>query len=54
MSIKEPECSFHIGSKEYKVDFTTMTQTNVKTGFSREIRCRPFYYSPESMQPYLR
>nr|XP_046235741.1 protein mono-ADP-ribosyltransferase TIPARP-like [Scatophagus argus]XP_046235742.1 protein mono-ADP-ribosyltransferase TIPARP-like [Scatophagus argus]XP_046235743.1 protein mono-ADP-ribosyltransferase TIPARP-like [Scatophagus argus] len=54
MSRKEPECSFHIGSREYKVDFSTMTQTNVTTGFQRHVRCRPVYRSPDSMQPYLR
>ncbi|XP_045927688.1 protein mono-ADP-ribosyltransferase TIPARP-like [Micropterus dolomieu] len=53
MSKKEPESSFCIGSQEYKVDFTTMTQTNVTTGFQREVRCRPVYRSPDSMQPYL-
>ncbi|XP_070784884.1 protein mono-ADP-ribosyltransferase TIPARP-like [Enoplosus armatus] len=53
MSEKEPECSFYIGLQEYKVDFTSMTQTNVTTGFQREVRCRPVYRSPDSMQPYL-
>ncbi|XP_059182092.1 protein mono-ADP-ribosyltransferase TIPARP-like [Centropristis striata] len=53
MKEKEPECSFFIGSQQYKVDFTVMTQTNVTTGFKREIRCRPVYRSPESMKPHL-
>ncbi|XP_074481935.1 protein mono-ADP-ribosyltransferase TIPARP-like [Sebastes fasciatus] len=53
MSDKEPDCSFFIGSKEYEVDFTTMVQTNVTTGFCREVRCRPFYRSPDSMRNYL-
>ncbi|XP_040886090.1 protein mono-ADP-ribosyltransferase TIPARP-like [Toxotes jaculatrix] len=53
MSEKEPECFFYISSQEYKLDFTTMTQTNVTTGFQREVRCRPVYRSPDSMQPYL-
>uniref|UniRef100_A0A8C9Z140 Poly [ADP-ribose] polymerase n=1 Tax=Sander lucioperca TaxID=283035 RepID=A0A8C9Z140_SANLU len=50
---KEPECSFYIGSQQYKVDFATMTQSNVTTGFQRKVRCRPIYCSPKSMQPYL-
>ncbi|GAA6221073.1 TCDD-inducible poly [ADP-ribose] polymerase-like [Lates japonicus] len=53
MREKEPECFFCISSQEYKLDFTTMTQTNVTTGFQREVRCRPVYRSPESMLPYL-
>ncbi|XP_071358051.1 protein mono-ADP-ribosyltransferase TIPARP-like [Trachinotus anak] len=53
MNEKEPECSFYIGSQEYKLDFTTMTQTNVTTGFHRDVRCRPVYRSPDSMHPYL-
>ncbi|XP_056223198.1 protein mono-ADP-ribosyltransferase TIPARP-like isoform X1 [Seriola aureovittata] len=53
MSEKEPECSFYISSQEYKLDFTTMTQTNVTTGFQRAVRCRPVYRSPDSMHPYL-
>ncbi|KAM9334659.1 protein mono-ADP-ribosyltransferase TIPARP-like [Symphorus nematophorus] len=54
ISEKECECSFRIGAQDYKVDFTTMTQMNVTTGFEREVRCRPAYQSPESMQPHLR
>ncbi|KAK2859089.1 hypothetical protein Q5P01_003709 [Channa striata] len=54
MRHKEPECSFHIGGQEYKLDFYTMTQTNVTTGFQRKVRCRPVYRSPGSMQPHLR
>ncbi|KAM3587533.1 uncharacterized protein V6R79_008203 [Siganus canaliculatus] len=53
MRAKKSECSFCIGTQEYKVDFKTMIQTNVSTGFRREVRCRPVYRSPESMQPYL-
>ncbi|KAG7225637.1 hypothetical protein INR49_005044, partial [Caranx melampygus] len=53
MSEKEPECSFFISSKEYKLDFTAMTQTNVTTGFQRDVRCRPIYRSPDSLHPYL-
>ncbi|XP_022604820.1 TCDD-inducible poly [ADP-ribose] polymerase-like [Seriola dumerili] len=53
MSEKEPECSFYISSQEYKLDFTTMTQTNITTGFQRDVRCRPVYRSPDSMHPYL-
>ncbi|XP_062239289.1 uncharacterized protein LOC133949119 isoform X1 [Platichthys flesus] len=49
----EPECSFFMGLQEYKLDFTTMTQTHVSTGLQREVRCRPVFRSPESMQPYL-
>lgn len=54
MSEKEPECYLFNGLQGYKVDFTTMTQTNVTTGFKREVRCRPVYRSPDSMQPYLK
>ncbi|XP_044041753.1 protein mono-ADP-ribosyltransferase TIPARP-like [Siniperca chuatsi] len=53
MSEKEPESSFYIGSQEYKLDFTTMIQTNVTTGYQRDVRCRPVYRSPDSMKPYL-
>ncbi|XP_019967647.2 protein mono-ADP-ribosyltransferase TIPARP-like [Paralichthys olivaceus] len=53
MGEKVPECSFLIGLQEYKLDFTTMTQTNVSTGFQREVRCRPKYRRPEAMQPFL-
>ncbi|XP_034435003.1 protein mono-ADP-ribosyltransferase TIPARP-like [Hippoglossus hippoglossus] len=53
MEEKEPECSFFIGLQEHKLDFTTMTQTHVSTGFQREVRCRPVYRPPVSMQPYL-
>ncbi|TKS90563.1 TCDD-inducible poly [ADP-ribose] polymerase [Collichthys lucidus] len=49
MHEKEPECSFHIGTQQYKLDFTTMTQINVNTKFMRNVRCRPVYQSPESM-----
>nr|XP_033470322.1 protein mono-ADP-ribosyltransferase TIPARP-like [Epinephelus lanceolatus] len=54
MNEKEPECTLTIGSQQYKVDFTSMVQTNVTTGFEREVRCRPVYRSPVSMQPYLK
>ncbi|XP_031715152.1 protein mono-ADP-ribosyltransferase TIPARP-like [Anarrhichthys ocellatus] len=53
MSEKELECTFYIGSQDYKVDFTTMIQTNFTTGFRRNVRCRPLYRSPDSMRPYL-
>uniref|UniRef100_A0A3Q3AVP0 Poly [ADP-ribose] polymerase n=1 Tax=Kryptolebias marmoratus TaxID=37003 RepID=A0A3Q3AVP0_KRYMA len=54
MSEKETACSFHINQREYRVDFTTMMQTNALTGFQREVRCRPAYRSPRSMQPHLK
>ncbi|KAK5848975.1 hypothetical protein PBY51_008653 [Eleginops maclovinus] len=54
MSEKKPECTFFIGSWKYKMDFTTMVQTNVTTGCSIEVRLRPVYHSPNSMQPYLK
>ncbi|KAG7497591.1 mono-ADP-ribosyltransferase TIPARP-like isoform X1 [Solea senegalensis] len=53
MQDKEPECSFYISSQAYKVDFTTMSQTNVTTGFLRDVRWRPVYRSPASMMPHL-
>ncbi|XP_071368336.1 protein mono-ADP-ribosyltransferase TIPARP-like [Centroberyx affinis] len=53
MNNMEPECSFYIGTQEYKVDFTSMTQTNITSGYQREIRRRPAYRSLPSMEPYL-
>uniref|UniRef100_UPI0037E7BF02 protein mono-ADP-ribosyltransferase TIPARP-like n=1 Tax=Semicossyphus pulcher TaxID=241346 RepID=UPI0037E7BF02 len=53
MNEKKPQCSFQIGSQTYKVDFTTMIQSNVTTGFQRQVRRRPVYRSPDSMHPYL-
>uniref|UniRef100_UPI003AAB411B protein mono-ADP-ribosyltransferase TIPARP-like n=1 Tax=Centroberyx gerrardi TaxID=166262 RepID=UPI003AAB411B len=53
MDNMEPECSFYIGTQEYMVDFTSMTQTNVASGYQREIRRRPAYRSLPSMEPYL-
>uniref|UniRef100_A0A3B4ZTK8 TCDD-inducible poly [ADP-ribose] polymerase-like n=1 Tax=Stegastes partitus TaxID=144197 RepID=A0A3B4ZTK8_9TELE len=50
---KLPECFFHIGSERYKVDFTAMLQTNIRTGFQRDVRYRPVYRSPDHMQPHL-
>lgn len=50
----EPAFSFYIGKKEYEVNFATMMQTNISTGSQREVRCRPAYRSPQSMQPYLK
>uniref|UniRef100_A0A3B3VK78 TCDD-inducible poly [ADP-ribose] polymerase-like n=1 Tax=Poecilia latipinna TaxID=48699 RepID=A0A3B3VK78_9TELE len=54
MSEKELKCSFSIGKQKYEVDFTSMTQTRISTGFQRQICCRPAYRSPESMYPYLK
>lgn len=51
---KETTCSFHINTKEYKVDFIAMTQTSVSTNFQREISYRPVYRSPQSMEHYLK
>ncbi|XP_068442338.1 protein mono-ADP-ribosyltransferase TIPARP-like [Clinocottus analis] len=53
MGLKEPSCSFFIGSQKYEVDFTTMTQTNVSTRFRRDVRRRASYRSPDYMRPYL-
>ncbi|XP_042367633.1 protein mono-ADP-ribosyltransferase TIPARP-like isoform X2 [Plectropomus leopardus] len=53
LSKKEPECTLTIGSQRYKVDFIDMQQTNVTTGFEREIRWRPAYRSLDSIQPHL-
>uniref|UniRef100_A0A3P8TVS6 Poly [ADP-ribose] polymerase n=1 Tax=Amphiprion percula TaxID=161767 RepID=A0A3P8TVS6_AMPPE len=53
MSEKEPKCYFYIGPVKYMVDFTMMLQINITTRFQRDIRYRPVYRSPESMQPYL-
>lgn len=53
MAERKLECSFIVGSQEYRVNFATMIQANTATGSQREIRCRPAYRSPESMRPYL-
>ncbi|CAJ1054692.1 protein mono-ADP-ribosyltransferase TIPARP-like [Xyrichtys novacula] len=54
MREKKPECFFDIRAGKYKVDFTSMTQLNITTGYERGVRCRPVYRSPVSMQPFLR
>ncbi|XP_061523567.1 protein mono-ADP-ribosyltransferase TIPARP-like [Phycodurus eques] len=54
MSAKEVECSFMAGSQEYKVNFITMKQSNVASGFEREVRCRPVYRPLESLRPHLK
>ncbi|KAK2859034.1 hypothetical protein Q5P01_003654 [Channa striata] len=36
---------FTVGSASYRLDFTTMTQTNCATGFSRNLRRRPKFPS---------
>ncbi|XP_061894940.1 protein mono-ADP-ribosyltransferase TIPARP-like isoform X2 [Entelurus aequoreus] len=54
ISQKEPHCSLIIDAQKYKVDFTNMTQINVKTGYQRDVRCVAVYRSPESMHPYLK
>ncbi|XP_029901661.1 protein mono-ADP-ribosyltransferase TIPARP-like [Myripristis murdjan] len=54
MNEKEAECFFNIGSKQYRVDFISMTQTNITTGFQREIRRRPAYLPRAAMEPYLK
>lgn len=53
MSDGQSECTFTMGSQKYKMNFNTMTQTNIETGSQREVRLRPVYRSPESMRPYL-
>ncbi|XP_020346438.1 protein mono-ADP-ribosyltransferase TIPARP isoform X2 [Oncorhynchus kisutch] len=50
----ELECRLHILAVEYKVDFISMIQTNVTTGFQRAIRLRPFYRSLKSLRAHLR
>ncbi|XP_061108301.1 protein mono-ADP-ribosyltransferase TIPARP-like isoform X1 [Conger conger] len=47
-------CRFHIGMKEYEVDFSSMTQRNVITGFQRSIRRRPAFRSPFSLKSRLK
>ncbi|XP_077449425.1 protein mono-ADP-ribosyltransferase TIPARP-like [Stigmatopora argus] len=54
MATKEVECFFMVNSQEYKVDFTTMMQSNVTTGFVRDVRCRPVYRSIKSLHPHLK
>lgn len=46
--------AFEIYGRLYCVCLKRLTQRNVKTGFSREVRRRPIYHSYESMAPYLR
>uniref|UniRef100_A0A3P9QH12 TCDD-inducible poly [ADP-ribose] polymerase-like n=1 Tax=Poecilia reticulata TaxID=8081 RepID=A0A3P9QH12_POERE len=54
VTLFELKCSFSIGKQKYEVDFTSMTQTRISTGFQRQICCRPAYRSPESMYPHLK
>ncbi|XP_051911761.1 protein mono-ADP-ribosyltransferase TIPARP-like [Hippocampus zosterae] len=54
MAIKEVECCITVRLQEYRVDFTTMTQTNLDSGLSGDIRCRPVYRPPESLFPHLK
>uniref|UniRef100_A0A8C6SAC3 WWE domain-containing protein n=1 Tax=Neogobius melanostomus TaxID=47308 RepID=A0A8C6SAC3_9GOBI len=52
--IKVEECSFRLLSMLYKVNFKTMKQTNVQSGFVRDIRCRPRYRSLNAMKSHLK
>lgn len=52
--MKMEECSFRVFCQEYKVNFKTMKQTNILSGFERDIRCRPLYRSLNAMRPYLK
>nr|XP_061809560.1 protein mono-ADP-ribosyltransferase TIPARP-like [Nerophis lumbriciformis] len=54
MATKEVECSFTVDSRVYRVDFITMTQCNVQSGFVRDIRIRPLYRSIASLHPHLK
>ncbi|XP_046879213.1 protein mono-ADP-ribosyltransferase TIPARP-like [Hypomesus transpacificus] len=54
MASERLDCRFHIGSQEYMVNFLSMTQTNVTTGFERRIRWRPAYRSVLDILPHLR
>ncbi|XP_064199024.1 uncharacterized protein LOC135259072 [Anguilla rostrata] len=47
-------CRFHIGKQEYEVDFSSLTQRNLTTGFTRRVRRRPTFRSPFSLKRHLK
>ncbi|KAJ8391030.1 hypothetical protein AAFF_G00096510 [Aldrovandia affinis] len=51
---EERSYQFHIGTQEYEVDFRSLTQRNVTTGFIRRVRRRPTFHSPYSLKSYLK
>ncbi|KAG9335910.1 hypothetical protein JZ751_003567 [Albula glossodonta] len=50
----ESSCQLHIGRQVYEVDFNSMTQRNVTTGFIRRVRRRPTFRSPVSLKSHLK
>ncbi|KAJ8261917.1 hypothetical protein GJAV_G00159960 [Gymnothorax javanicus] len=54
MAAGESSCRFHIGKQEYEVDFLSMTQRNLTTGFQRRVRRRPTFRSPFSLKALLK
>ncbi|KAJ8381820.1 hypothetical protein SKAU_G00025980 [Synaphobranchus kaupii] len=47
-------CRFHIGKQEYEVDFISLTQRNLATGFKRRVQRRPTFRSPFSLRSHLK
>ncbi|KAK0137660.1 hypothetical protein N1851_026149 [Merluccius polli] len=37
MDDKQAECLYYVGPNNYRVDFTSMTQQNLTTGFQRDL-----------------
>ncbi|KAI1888559.1 hypothetical protein AGOR_G00186420 [Albula goreensis] len=54
MEAGESWCRFHIGKQMYEVDFSSMTQKNVTTGFQRRVQRRPTFHSPFSLKSNLK
>ncbi|KAI1888560.1 hypothetical protein AGOR_G00186430 [Albula goreensis] len=50
----ESSCQLHIGRQVYEVDFNSLTQRNVTTGFIRRVRRRPTFRSPVSLKLHLK
>ncbi|KAJ8381819.1 hypothetical protein SKAU_G00025970 [Synaphobranchus kaupii] len=50
MKAGQSSCRFHIGKQEYEVDFISLTQRNLATGFKRKVRRRPTFRSPFSLK----
>uniref|UniRef100_W5NII2 TCDD-inducible poly [ADP-ribose] polymerase-like n=1 Tax=Lepisosteus oculatus TaxID=7918 RepID=W5NII2_LEPOC len=54
MEAGENKCTVTIRKQKYEVDFNSLMQTNLKTGFVRKIRRRPTFRSPHSLKPHLK
>jgi len=42
---RQRACCFETGQYQYKLNFLTMTQKNIKIGTKREVRRRPYFIS---------